>query len=173
MKRILTAALLALGVMAVSGEGARANGFGPGYFNFGINIRGEWGRTPGCNSYGYCPPAMYSAYPYGAPAHGGYPYELAGYGAPYGHGVAPDYGHAAAGQPGQSDPRALAGYGYGTQGAPAGYGYGAQGASAGYGYSAPGAGAGYGYGAPAGGAGYGAAPASTPTSYGAQGGYGY
>ncbi len=123
MKHILTATVLALGLIAVTADSVRAAGWGPGYFNFGINISGQWGpgAPGGCAPGGYCPPTMYGAWPY-APAYGlasngyGSPYELAGYGSPYGYGQSSAYGY---------------GYGYGAQQGQGFAGHGASGAVAG------------------------------------------
>ena len=47
MKRILIATALAVGLLAAAANDARANGFGPGYFNIGINLHANWGRGAG------------------------------------------------------------------------------------------------------------------------------
>jgi hypothetical protein len=123
MKRILPAAILALGLMVTAADSARAHGGCSGSFGFGISC--SWFCRSGCDpccgpcsGSGYCPPAMYGAYPngsgFGPYAPPAYPGPLAGYGAPYtpyaDHGYpAPFHGYA--GGPGYGAPGAVAGYG--------------------------------------------------------------
>jgi hypothetical protein len=143
MKRTLAVAVLSFGLLAATAPGAHAFGCcgcGPGYFNFGINISGAWGHGAPPGSGGCCQssPAMYNAAPYAAGwGFGPSPYDMAGYGAPYGypapygHAGAPGYGAAPsyAGAPAYGAPNAAAGYGAQPAYSPTGYG-----APAGYGY---------------------------------------
>jgi hypothetical protein len=109
MKRILIAAVLAIGLTTMTAGSARAGGCcGPGggcgcgfNFSIGLSLNFSCSGCGGCGS-GCClspccypPPCVYSAMPYGQPyAPPSYPdlHSLAGYGAPVDyHGG--DYGH--------------------------------------------------------------------------------
>jgi hypothetical protein len=87
MKRFLIVAVLALGLMSMTGDKARAMGCcGPGHFSISLNF--SWGGG-GCNSCPpppccYGPPAAYNGYPGGG--FGGYPSFDGGYSAPIGYG---------------------------------------------------------------------------------------
>lgn len=110
MKRFALAAVLALGLFALTANRASAAGFGngpwgisPGSFSIGLGFNVAWsGLSFGNQGYGgggspcYGPPAgpqMYDAYGYGGYGHGyggGYPsydaYGHGGYGYGYGYG---------------------------------------------------------------------------------------
>jgi hypothetical protein len=108
MKRILFAAVLALGVAALTTGNATADQAGGGQVNFGIDLGFKWGGSCWnrcCTNGGG--PAMYPGYA-PAPAPGfGYPAPM-GYGAPVGY----DGGYGAPVGYGAPSPVSYGGFGY-------------------------------------------------------------
>jgi hypothetical protein len=95
MKRLLIAAVLAVGFVACGESQARANG-GVG-FGIGVGIGVNFKTFGGCHDQGYCPPQypMYPAMAMPMPMWGGYPgWGMQGCGvSPYWGGQGHDHPH--------------------------------------------------------------------------------